>query len=333
MITAMQLSRPALTIVIPTLNRAHLVVRAVESALAQTSAEIEIIVSDNGSADETPSVLRKYRDPRLRHIRHESTISATAHGNFLIDEARGEFFLGLSDDDYIEPDFAARVLDLMNRRRELSFVYTGCLIHYGSIAVPALTGPETESGTDFIIAFFSGKREVCWCACVTRVADLRSIGPIPEGTICGDMFYWTKLAFQGDVGCLAPSLSHYTFMAADNLSSGTPVLKWGREVRMLTDEVLTRYGKSCTDPGEISALRKNCSRFVARSTANQFIWNTLRGLKKHALMQALPQCFPLFAGDVSVWPRVASALMMPRPLLKNLILKAAARRAYLREEH
>jgi glycosyltransferase involved in cell wall biosynthesis len=48
---------PRLTIAIPTLNRAQLLTRAIESALAQTSPDIEIIVSDNGSTDDTPAVI------------------------------------------------------------------------------------------------------------------------------------------------------------------------------------------------------------------------------------------------------------------------------------
>jgi glycosyltransferase involved in cell wall biosynthesis len=324
-------SRPALTIVIPTLNRASLVARAVESALAQTAAEIEILVSDNGSTDETPAVLSRYRDPRLRHVRHERTMPAAAHGNFLIDQARGEYFLGLSDDDYIEPDFARRVLDLLGRRRELAFVYTGCYIHYGDVGVRCATGPETEHGTDFISAFFAGKREVCWCACVTRLSDLRAIGPIPETRICGDMFYWTRLAYQGDVGCVATPLSHYTLMTADNLSSGAPVRNWALETRMLADEVLAAYHDSCDNPRAEAALRRDCVRFVARSTSNQFIWNAIRGSSKFALIRALPDCLPFVAGDPSVWPRIVGALVMPRRLSRSLILKAAARRAALRE--
>jgi glycosyltransferase involved in cell wall biosynthesis len=324
--------RPALTIVIPTLNRAQLVGRAVESALAQTSAKIEIIVSDNGSVDETPAVLSRYRDPRLRHIRHERTVSATAHGNFLVEQASGEFLLGLSDDDYIEPDFAGRVLDLFERKPGLAFVYTGCCTHYGSVSVPGVTGPETEPGPDFIAAFFAGKREVCWCACVTRIADLRSIGPIPEGRIFGDMFYWTKLAFLGEVGCIATPLSHYTFMTADNLSSGTPVPKWAGETRMLADEVLAAYGNVGNKPRDAAALRRDCIRFVARSTANQFIWNAIRGARKRALIKDLPACLPFVLGDISVWPRIVGALVMPRPLVRDLILGAAARRASLRRD-
>src|ERR1035437_10168092 len=120
---------PRLTICIPTLNRAYCVGRAVESALSQTFLNLEIIVSNNGSTDATREVLEKYRDSRLRILHREETIPAEAHGNFLITEAKGNLFLGLSDDDYLEPEFATRIIELFDRSPDLSFAYSRCWWH------------------------------------------------------------------------------------------------------------------------------------------------------------------------------------------------------------
>ena len=140
---------PRLTIAIPTVNRAKLLPQAIESALAQTNSDIEIIVSDNGSTDDTPAVIERYaaRDSirQIRTFRHASTMSAAKHGQFLIEQAQGQFFVGLSDDDFLEPEFATEVLALYDRHPELSFVYTGCAVHYEDRQVPALVGPSVES--------------------------------------------------------------------------------------------------------------------------------------------------------------------------------------------
>jgi len=313
-----------LSIVIPTLNRLVLAQRALQSALAQTSDDIEILISDNGSSDGTAAWLAGVSDARLRKFRHEQTISVQAHGNFLVEQARGEYFLGLSDDDWLEPDFAADVLALLDRHPGLPFIYTGCLTHYAQAAVPALCGPERESGSDFLAAFFAGRREVCWCAAVSRMADMRAIGPIPPGRIFGDMFFWTRLARRGDVGCVARPLSHYSFVTEDNLSTGTPVTAWAMETRLLADEVLQAWPPA--ERHRIDAVARDMHAFVARSTANQFVWNALRGAARGALWRSLPPLWPLLWRSPRVWPRLALALALPSAWTRRLVLAAAGRR-------
>ena len=324
---------PRLSIVIPTLNRAAFAMRALDSALAQTSEEIEILISDNGSTDGTAAWLAGVDDPRLRKFHHRQTIDVQTHGNFLVAQARGEYFVGLSDDDWLAPDFAAQVLALLNRHPGLPFVYTGCLTHYAHAAVPALCGPERESGSDFLAAFFAGQREVCWCACACRMSDMRAIGPIPPGRIFGDMFFWTRLARRGDVGCVAQPLSHYSFVTEDNLSTGTPVTAWALETRLLADEVLAAWpGPRADEPRrrQREQLVRDMHAFVARSAANQFVWNVLRGAARAGLWRSLPVLWPLLRRSPRVWPRLALALAVPRNWARRLVLVAAARRGQQR---
>ncbi|MBL8275369.1 MAG: glycosyltransferase family 2 protein [Pelomonas sp.] len=316
---------PRLSIVIPTLNRLSLARRALESALAQTADDIEVLISDNGSNDGTAAWLAGVSDRRLRKFHHAQTISAQDHGNFLIDQARGEYFVGLSDDDWLEPDFAARVLALLDRHPGLPFLYTGCLTHYAQSSVPALCGPERESGCDFLAAFFAGEREVCWCAAVSRLADLRAIGPIPPGRIFGDMYLWTRLARLGDVGCVALPLSHYSFITADNVSTGTPVTAWALETRLLADEVLQAWPPG--DQPRIERLTRDMQAFVARSSANQFVWNVVRGAARSRLWRSLPALWPLLRRSPQVWPRLLVALLLPHAWTRTLVLVAAKRRS------
>ena len=195
---------PRLSIIIPTLNRAELVRRALDSALAQTCRDIEILVSNNGSRDHTRQVLEGYSDPRLRVFQREDTIPACVHGNFLVEEARGEFLLGLSDDDFLEPDFAERVMALFDRHPGLAFVYTCCWRHYGDVRVPTPTGPEIESGPDFIAGFLAGLVRglppaqvmnlasgagACCCEAADATGGMRSLEDIQRRIAAG----WARL--------------------------------------------------------------------------------------------------------------------------------------------
>lgn len=319
---------PRLTIVIPTVNRAALVGRAIESALAQTYPSLEIIVSNNGSTDDTRSVLARYEGaPRLRVFHRDVTIPATDHGNFLLDEARGEFFLGLSDDDWIEPEFAAKVIALYDAHPSVSFVWTGCSIHYADAVMPAATGPEVERGADFLAAFLAGQRNVCWCACVTRTRDLRRIGPLPPDVICGDMFYWTKIAAWGDVGCVAEELSHYVVYrdAGDGNAGGTPVLRWARDTERWVRDMIATCAK---DGLSRDTLQRDGAIFLSRSTANQFVWQAMRGERRLALLRTIKPALPfLTSRDRTPWIRVIAALFAPRWLLRSRMLAEARRRA------
>ncbi|MCC6211771.1 MAG: glycosyltransferase family 2 protein [Burkholderiales bacterium] len=321
-------TRPALTVVIPTLNRGALVGRAVESALAQRNANIEILVSDNGSTDDTPQMLSRYSDPRLRKIRHARTLSAVAHGNFLIREARGELFVGLSDDDWLEPTFCARAIGLYARHPEIRFAYSGAYFHFGDVAMPSQFGPEIESGTDFLRACFAQKREVCWCAAISRTADLRA-DPLPEGRIFGDMYYWTRLALRGRVGCVRAHLSHYTAYARRHINVVTvsPVPEWAREVRLLADEVASAL-RARIGAAEMRVFARDAARYVARSTANQFMWNSLRGASRLALVRAAWTALPqlLRFDDIVIWLRVIGGICAPNWLIEQRMI-AAARRA------
>jgi hypothetical protein len=322
---------PRLTIAIPTLNRAELLPRAIESALAQTSQEVEIIVSDNGSTDETAEVIRQFAGRGIRTYSQAQTITAAQHGTFLMHQAQGELFLGLSDDDYLEPEFAAEVLAMFDRHPELSFVYTGCLFHYGNYRVEAAIGPPVETGTDFLAGHYSGQRLVAWCACVTRVRDLREVGPQPDDRSIGDMFFWTKLAFRGPVGCVPRILSHYTHFwpgrRIDNVSHCTPAPAWGSESALLAREVLDAARQAGASEAYLTRLRTCSRRHVARSVANQFVWTRVRGTSVREEWGWLPACLPYLCLRFEVLTRLGAALLLPRAILRSLLLRGAARLA------
>lgn len=98
---------PEISVVIPTYNRAGLLREAVDSALAQTFRDREIVVVDDGSTDATAEVLASYGD-RIRAVRQENRGEAAAR-NRGIAEARGRWIAFLDSDDLWEPTALERV--------------------------------------------------------------------------------------------------------------------------------------------------------------------------------------------------------------------------------
>jgi glycosyltransferase involved in cell wall biosynthesis len=92
----------AISVVIPTYNRGHIVHKAIDSVLAQSHRPLEIIVVDDGSMDNTGEKLKAYGD-RIRYIRRENGGLSRAR-NTGIEAARGEWIAFLDDDDEFVAD-------------------------------------------------------------------------------------------------------------------------------------------------------------------------------------------------------------------------------------
>jgi hypothetical protein len=316
-----------LTILIPTVNRDYCVGRAVDSALAQTSPTVDIIVSNNGSTDRTREILSAYADPRLRVFHHPKTMPVAVHSNLMLAEARGELIVALSDDDWLEPTFAERMLDLFARRPELSFAYARCWVHVGDQTFPSPAGPEVEDPLPFFQRYFDGDRHLFWCACVSRTEAVRRLLPYPPNLQIGDMYLWTQLAFDGPVGCVPALLAHYTYMV-DNVSLGIPVGVWAEETRQLTERIERRYRGGSEDPADVARLTRAMQQYLARTTANQFALNASKGATKVSLLRALRSCGPLLVPDLATAiPRVAASLALPAPVIKRLVANFATSRS------
>ena len=120
---------PAVSVVIPNFNRAAVVLRAVESVLAQTLGDFELLIVDDASTDDSLQVLGTLTDPRIRVIAHESNRGAGAARNTGISEARAAWVAFQDSDDYWLPEKLERQMDLLNRPgSNLVAAYCGMLI-------------------------------------------------------------------------------------------------------------------------------------------------------------------------------------------------------------
>jgi glycosyltransferase involved in cell wall biosynthesis len=126
------------SVYIPTKDRLQSLRRAIDSVLAQTHRDIELIVVDDGSTDATAEYLLRMQldDPRVNVIRNRQSKGAPAARNAAIRAATGEFVTGLDDDDRFHEE---RIQALLRRWRELegsgarfSGLYTQDLMTHGS---------------------------------------------------------------------------------------------------------------------------------------------------------------------------------------------------------
>jgi glycosyltransferase involved in cell wall biosynthesis len=117
---------PEVSVVIPTRNRWRLLSKALDCAFSQAGVDVEVLVVDEGSTDETVAELAAIRDPRLRVLRNEQATGVARARNRGIEEARGEWIAFLDDDDLWSPAKLRLQLDTA-RLHEATLVYCGAV--------------------------------------------------------------------------------------------------------------------------------------------------------------------------------------------------------------
>jgi len=119
------------SVIIPTYNRATTVGDAIESVLAQTYQDFEIIVVDDASSDNTAEVVSRYGD-RVRYLRRETNGGAAAARNDGIRASVGEFISFLDADDRYLPERLAAAVAFLDGNPEFRAVYTDCEVRDGA---------------------------------------------------------------------------------------------------------------------------------------------------------------------------------------------------------
>lgn len=104
-----------ISVVMTAYNRAGTLQRAIDSVLEQTIDDWELIIVDDGSADETAEILARQSDPRIRLFSHSVNQGQYATKNTGYDNIRGEWFTNLDSDDEITPDALESLLDCAER--------------------------------------------------------------------------------------------------------------------------------------------------------------------------------------------------------------------------
>ncbi len=118
---------PTVSVIIPTYNRANLVTKAIDSVLEQTFKDLEIIVIDDGSKDQTQEVLKSYQN-KILYLYQENQGRASARNRGL-EIAQGKYIAFLDSDDFWKPEKLHRQLHFFEQHPHYGVVATQCIVH------------------------------------------------------------------------------------------------------------------------------------------------------------------------------------------------------------
>lgn len=164
---------------IPTYNRANSYLKqALLSAVNQTYKNIEIIVSDNCSSDDTESVVKSFNDPRIRYCRQKDNIGPLDNRNFCLEQSQGEYFLLLFDDDVIDGDFISTCMSAVTSDSEPGIILTGAreIDSKGRVLSAAHNNVSGYSTGDFILGWFGRKVPLYLCSTLFNTMRLKQLG-------------------------------------------------------------------------------------------------------------------------------------------------------------
>lgn len=206
----MQKGAPLVSIIITSYNRAHLIPKAIESAMAQDYPNLEIIISDNCSTDATDEVVKKYTaDPRVKYSRNAENIGMIPNFRKATYElSKGEYITYVSSDDYlIDNSFVSESMKLVNK-------YDDVVLVYGK-----MHGLNTENGVlwkmpeepYFVKEIWEGKELffkssegyiLSWGACLMKREAMAKVGGLMSDYLCADVDTNYKMMMDGKVAFL-----------------------------------------------------------------------------------------------------------------------------------
>ena len=187
------ITSPKVTVVIPVYNREKYVAAAIESVLAQTFTDFELLVIDDGSTDRSREVVRSYHDPRIRLMCSETNEGIPKTRNKGIQFARGEYLAFLDSDDWAYPKRLAKQVAFLDSHPDYAAV--GAWIAWMDEGGRSLRRVRRKPVLpDEIAAQRLFRQGIENSASMARTVVLREYGHQEEYDLAEDFDLWARIA-------------------------------------------------------------------------------------------------------------------------------------------
>lgn len=192
------------SIITPTYNCGRFIAETIESVLAQTHSDWEMIIVDDCSTDNTAEVVARYNDPRIHYICNERNSGAALTRNRALREAKGRWIAFLDSDDLWEPTKLQEQLSFM-QQHGYAFTYHDYI--------------EIDESSKPLGIRVSGKNSVgkigmytcCWPGCLSVMYDAEAVGLVQIEDIRknNDFLMWLQVIEKTECHLLPKPLARY----------------------------------------------------------------------------------------------------------------------------
>lgn len=209
-------SNPMVSFIVPCYKLGHLLPECVNSILAQTYRDFEILIMDDCSPDNTPEVARSFADPRVIHVRNEPNLGHLRNYNKGIRMARGKYIWLISADDCLRRDYALeRYVRVMEEHPNVGYVFcAGCALsdHTETGVIRSSMYRREDgifSGREFLLDLLKGNF-ILAASGMARKECYEKVSYFPEDMpYGGDWYLWCVYALHYDVAFFADAMVNY----------------------------------------------------------------------------------------------------------------------------
>ena len=211
------------SIIMPSYNTAKYIAETVQSVLAQTYQDWELIIVDDCSTDDTDEVVKPFlSDSRIRYLKNEKNSGAAVSRNRALREAKGKWIAFLDSDDLWMPEKLEKQIAFMEENG-YHFSYTD----YMEIDEASKSNGKSVTGPKKITK--AGMFNYCWPGCLTVMYDAETVGLIQIADIKknNDYAMWLKVCKKADCYLIDEVLAKYRKRTGSISNHGYMMLvKW-----------------------------------------------------------------------------------------------------------
>ena len=262
---------PKVSVCIPVFNPGPFLTDAINSVLAQTFTDFELLVVDDASTQPVEAMVSRYNDSRLRFEKNPRNLGLVSNWNRCLALAGGEYTTIFHQDDLMRPDNLAAKAALLDGHPGVGLVHSGIstidpagTVIGGHWATQPSDAPVT-SGQDCFKQLATRGNFISCPSVIVRSACYQTLGGFDERLpFSCDMEMWMRIASRYDVGYLPAQLIANRVHSSQETQRFSGAGREIREVKKALDIAFTEYASAGVSHGLKRAARRNLIAWAYR---------------------------------------------------------------------
>jgi glycosyltransferase involved in cell wall biosynthesis len=217
---------PRISVLLTSYNREDYIAESIESVLAQSLTDFELIICDDRSGDGTVGIIREYaqRDPRIRFSINERNLGDYANRRHVAGLARGRFLKYHDSDDVMYPHCLATMVEPLEAEPRAAFALSSARGWPGG-PCPMLLTPRLAYEREFLGA---GLFQQGPASALFRAEAFRALGGFPEVDFSGDYLFWLRACQTVNVLLVPGDLFYYRVHASQEIAKPASLVAYAR---------------------------------------------------------------------------------------------------------